>query len=89
MEECEMAEIKFTREEKEALTRRIQQYFEKELDQEIGGFEAEFLLEFISKEIGAYYYNKGLQDAKTIFDVKYEEISESIYDAEKPIPFKK
>jgi uncharacterized protein (DUF2164 family) len=84
-----MSEINFMREEKEALTRRIQQYFEKELDQEIGGFEAEFLLDFISKEIGPYYYNKGLQDAKIIFDVKYEEISEAIYDAEKPILFKK
>lgn len=81
-----MSEIKFSREEKEALSRKIQHYLKEELDQEIGGFDAEFLLDFFSNEIGAYFYNKGLHDAKSIVDIKLEEISDAIYDIEKPIP---
>jgi len=84
-----MTEIKFTREEKDFLTRKIQQYFEKELDYEIGGFDAEFLLDFFATEVGAYFYNKGLTDAKLILDMKLEEMSDAIYAIEKPISFKK
>jgi len=49
-----MSDIEFTSEEKEILVHKIQRYFQK--------FDAEFLLDFFSKEIGAYHYNRGLQD---------------------------
>ena len=54
-----MTEIKFSREEKEVLSRKIQNYLDEELEFNIGVFDAEFLLEFFSKEIGTYFYNKG------------------------------
>jgi uncharacterized protein (DUF2164 family) len=88
-DEEKMTEIEFTREEKDFLTRKIQQYIEKELDFEIGGFDAEFLLDFFAKEVGAYFYNKGLSDAKLILDMKLDEMSDALYAIEKPIPFKK
>jgi uncharacterized protein (DUF2164 family) len=89
LEERQVSEIKFSREEKEVLTRKIQRYINEELDHEFGGFDSEFLLEFFSKEIGAYFYNKGLLDAKSILDMKLEEVSDAIYEIEKPTPFKK
>ena len=78
-----MSEIRFSSEEKGVLAHKIKEYFSKELEHEIGQFEAEFLLEFFSKEIGAYYYNRGLYDARTIFETKLESIDEAIYAIEK------
>ena len=82
-----MSEVEFSKEEKEVIIRKIQLYFKKELDQEIGQFDAECLLDFFSEEVGAYYYNRGLYDAQTIVESKLASIIEVIYEIEKPIEF--
>ena len=74
--------IKFTKEETERLTRKVQLYFNDELDQEIGQFPAQFLLDFFSGEIGPYYYNRGLMDAQEVVNTK---LSEAIYELEQPV----
>lgn len=79
-----MSEIKFSKQEVEAIVKKIQTYFETELDQELGQFDAEFLLDFFAKEVGSYFYNRGLYDAQTLLQKRVEEISEAIYDLEKP-----
>jgi uncharacterized protein (DUF2164 family) len=79
-----VSEIKFSREEKEILVQKLKAYFETELDQEIGQFEAQFFLDFISSEIGAFYYNRGLNDAQAIVLGKMEDISDAFYEIEKP-----
>lgn len=84
-----MSEIKFSKEEIEILTKKIQHYFSEELDYEIGQFDTQFLLDFISKEIGPYYYNRGLYDAQSILENRMESISEAIYDIEKMTDFRK
>ncbi len=78
-----MADIEFTREQKTLLVSQIQKYFVKELDQEVGDFDAEFLLDFFSEKIGGYYYNQGLNDARALLDEKLETITESFYELEK------
>ena len=78
-----MAEIKFSDEEKQAIGLKVQRYVEQELDLEIGQFDAEFLLDFFTKEIGEYFYNRGLYDAQAILESKIEEIGESILQLEK------
>ena len=78
-----MANIEFTREQKTLLVSQIQKYFVKELDQEIGDFDAEFLLDFFSEKIGGYYYNQGLNDARALLDEKLDTITESFYELEK------
>jgi uncharacterized protein (DUF2164 family) len=82
-----MAEIEFTRAEKEILARRIQLYFDQELSQEIGQFDAEFLLDFFAQEIGPYFYNRGLYDARQVIDEQVETISDALYAIEKPTEF--
>ena len=77
-----MSNIKFTKEEQELLVQKIKHYFTNELDQDIGQFDAEFLLDFFSKEIGVYHYNKGLQDAQDIFKVRVDSITDAIYELE-------
>ena len=84
-----MADIEFTKEEKDILVKKIKRYFLEELDQEIKQFDADFLLDFFSKEIGPYFYNRGLYDAQTILESKVETITEGFYEIEKPTEFRK
>lgn len=84
-----MSTISFAKNEKELLINKIQRYFQDELDQELGQFDAEFLLDFFSKEVGAYYYNQGLNDAKTVLADKLDTLMEAIDEIEKPTEFVK
>ncbi|GAA6168419.1 DUF2164 domain-containing protein [Sessilibacter corallicola] len=78
-----MNEIRFPKQETDLIVDKIKKYFNSELDQEIGAFEAEFLIDFFAKEIGPYFYNQGLSDAHTLFSEKADEISYSIQELEK------
>ncbi len=82
-----MAEIEFSKAEKDTIVQKIQDYLNDELDVEIGQFDAEFLLDFFSKEVGAYYYNQGLQDARAVISAKLIDVDEAIYEIEKPTRF--
>jgi uncharacterized protein (DUF2164 family) len=84
-----MSEIEFSKEEIEIITRKIQLYFTEELNQDIGQFDAQFLLDFFSQEIGPYFYNRGLYDSQTILESKLEDMSEAIYELEKTTDFRK
>ncbi|WNC69279.1 DUF2164 domain-containing protein [Thalassotalea nanhaiensis] len=79
-----MSSIKFSNAQKDGLVVKLQRYFEAELDQELGQFDAEFLLDFFAKEMGAVYYNQGLYDAQAILNDKVTDISDAIYEIEKP-----
>lgn len=79
-----MGDIKFTRDEKAHIIKKVEHYFNTELDQDIGNFEAEFLIDFFAKEIGAHFYNQGLNDAQMLFTEKVEELSYTIQELEKP-----
>mgnify|MGYP000170940719 FL=1 len=79
-----MSAIKFTNTEKTLLIDKLQRYFERELDQELGQFDADFLLDFFSKELGAVYYNRGLYDAQSLMSTKIELIAEQIVELELP-----
>tara|TARA_R110000796_G_scaffold131561_3_gene247094 strand:- start:107 stop:352 length:246 start_codon:yes stop_codon:yes gene_type:complete len=80
-----MSPIKFTANEKSLLIDKLQRYFLKELEQELGQFDADFLLDFFTKELGAVYYNRGLYDAQALMSEKLELISEQIVELELPI----
>ncbi len=80
-----MSEIKFTRDETNRIVSKVKEYFITELDQEIGAFEAEFLIDFFAKEIGPHFYNRGLSDAHTLFSEKAEELGYLLQEQEKPI----
>jgi uncharacterized protein (DUF2164 family) len=84
-----MAEITFSNEEKEIITNRIKLYFREELEQEIGQFDAQFLLDFFASEIGVYFYNRGLYDAQAILQSRLDDIAETIYELEKPTAFRR
>ncbi|TRX55927.1 DUF2164 domain-containing protein [Thalassomonas sp. M1454] len=76
--------MKFTRSQNDAMVAKIQRYFINELDQDIGQFDAEFLIDFFAKEMGNAFYNKGLLDAQAIVNEKVLTISDAIYEIEQP-----
>ncbi len=82
-----MSDVQFTSEEKKILVHKIQDYFHNELSEEIGQFDAEFLLDFFSKEIGPYHYNRGLQDSRTLIEENVQTLSQTFYEMEKPTEF--
>jgi uncharacterized protein (DUF2164 family) len=80
-----MDKIEFTKEEKEIMVKKVQIYFNEELDQEIGGFDAAFLIDFFAEEMGAFFYNRGLYDAEAAITEKLSDISDALYELEKPV----
>jgi uncharacterized protein (DUF2164 family) len=75
--------------EKAVLVGKIQRYFDQELKQEIGRFDAEFLLDFFTDQVGAYFYNRGLYDAQALLSAKLDDLGEAIYQLERPTEFKR
>jgi uncharacterized protein (DUF2164 family) len=79
-------DITFSPEEKEVIVRKIKLYFSEELQQQIGSFDAEFLLDFFAKEIGAYFYHRGLYDAQAMLSKK---LNDMLYQLERPTDFQR
>ncbi len=79
-------EIEFTRQEKELMAQKVKAYFRDELNQDIGGFDAEFLVDFFAREMGGFFYNRGLYDAETLITEKVSEIADQLLELEKPVP---
>ena len=79
-----MTDIPLSAQDKEEIARRIQVYFEDELGQDIGTFEATFLFEFFVKEFGSVIYNQGVFDAQAALSKETDRIGEAILSLEKP-----
>jgi uncharacterized protein (DUF2164 family) len=82
-----MSNIEFTKQEKELLVQKLKHYFTNELDQDIGQFDAEFLLDFFGKEMGIYYYNRGFIAPQDIFKSRVDSLTDAIYELEVPTEF--
>ena len=54
-----------------------------ELEVELGQFDADFLLDFISNEMGNHYYNQGLYDAQAVLVDRMDALNDAIYQLEK------
>ena len=80
-----MSPVHFSPAEKSLLIDKLQRYFSRELDQDLEQFDADFLLDFFTKELGAIYYNRGLFDAQTLMSEKLELIAEQIVELELPV----
>ena len=76
-----MAKIEFNKQKRDALLDKLTRYLSKELDCEASPLQAGFLLDFISEQMGPYYYNQGVQDAQILFREKLED---AVYEIEKP-----
>ena len=77
--------IKLDKAQKETLATAIQDYMEDELSVEIGQFDCEFLIDFITEKLGAVYYNKGVEDAKALLERRMLEVSDELYEIEQEV----
>jgi uncharacterized protein (DUF2164 family) len=68
--------FKLEKYEEEEMIREIQRFFREERDEEIGNLAAVLLLDFISKNLGKFYYNKGVQDSHKFISERLLELSE-------------
>jgi uncharacterized protein (DUF2164 family) len=50
-----LGKIEFSKKEKEIMIQKVKMYFREELTQEIGNFDAEFLIDFFAEEIGGFF----------------------------------
>ena len=82
-----MHAIEFSKKEKEILVEKVKSYFESELNQDIGQFDAEFLIDFFSVNLGGYYYNRGLQDAQVVIRSKLDDLEVEVESLEKPTDY--
>jgi len=80
-----MTDIDFSAENKAALIEKLQGYFSRELSQDLGRFDAEFLIDFFAREMGNVFYNQGLHDARAILERRLDQLTEAIDELEKPI----
>lgn len=78
-----MSDIRLSREETALAVSRLQGWFRDELEQELGRLSAEMLLDFIAREVGPVFYNRGLYDAQAVLAARIEDVNEAIYGLEK------
>lgn len=73
-----------SREDKRAIAEQVQAYLRTELQQQVGAFEAEFLLDFVAERIGAHYYNRGLHDARALLATQLDSLDDALYQLQQP-----
>lgn len=74
--------IKLSKETKQKLIDSIKQYFERELDQEIGDLKASQFLEFCLAEIAPSVYNRAIFDAQSYLSDKVSDMGDTCYEPE-------
>ena len=81
-----MADPAIDKPDRELLARALKAWLAAELDVEIGGLDAEFLLDFMAERIGPRFYNQGLRDAATALAKRMDVLTETLEELERPEP---
>lgn len=79
-----MSKLTLDEADKVKMTGQLKSYLEQEFDLSVGAFDAEFLLDFITDNFSATYYNKGLRDAQQVMQEKMETVHDALYELELP-----
>jgi uncharacterized protein (DUF2164 family) len=66
--------IPLTKEQKTEAVAKIKNYISENFDIEIGNMQSEFFLDFITENIGCYYYNKAVADSMAFITDKTEDM---------------
>lgn len=77
--------LKIPRAQKMQIINMVQQYFHEERDEEISDLAAEFLMDFMIKQIGPLIYNQAIEDAQSILSQKMVSLEEDVYALKMPI----
>ena len=74
--------IKLSDERRRELANAVQKFFGEELDREISDFQAERLLDFFIRHLGAPVYNQAIQDARAFLQTKLDDLDGEFYEPE-------
>ena len=76
--------IRLSRERREVILTSIRQFFTEELDREVSRFQAESILDFFVRELGAPVYNQAVKDAQAYIQEKMLDLEGELYEPEEP-----
>lgn len=71
--------------EKQQILREIQQFVWEQTGEEIGVIATQVYFDFFQKKLAAHYYNKGIEDAKKIWEGQNARLEEEWYALENPV----
>ena len=74
--------LELTKEEKTGSIAKLKPHLSELFDIDAGNLQTEMVLDFISKHIGLYYYNKGVLDSMAAMSEKIEDLYLLIKDDE-------
>ena len=69
-----------TKEEIETIVPSLQRYFREEFDVELSEMRAKLLLDYFRKEIGPFFYNRGVADAEKFFRARVEDLPATCFE---------
>lgn len=79
-------DLKFSKEEKDQILEEIRYYFETERDESLGIIATESIFDFFMDTLGKYIYNKALDDTKTWYARRMDDVEADFYSLYKPVP---
>lgn len=79
-----MAKIEIEKHTRDAMVQALSRYLKAELDVEVSGFDAQFLMDFIGETLGPLYYNQALYDAEAVIRARAEQMADAVLQLEKP-----
>lgn len=66
--------IQLSKEQKSNAATKIKEYLEENFEIEVGNLPSEFFVDFITENIGIYYYNKAIADSLSFMTEKAEDL---------------
>lgn len=66
--------IPLTKEQKTKAALKIKEYIAENFELDIGNLQAGFFLDFITKNIGIYYYNQAVSDSMSLITEKIDDM---------------
>lgn len=73
---------KFTRAQKQPAIHAVQQWFQRERDEEIGELAAELLIDALGPTIGRLWYNEAIHDARAVVADRMSVLDEELFALE-------
>lgn len=74
--------IKFSDDARERITIATQRFFAEDLDSELSDFQAERVINFFVRHLGAPVYNQAIQDARAFLQEKLDDLDGEFYEPE-------
>ncbi|MBU1218788.1 DUF2164 domain-containing protein [Myxococcota bacterium] len=74
--------FKFEKETEKQILNSIKQFFNRELEEDIGDLKAMLILDYFNKELAPSVYNKAIADARVYIEEKISDMDNFLYTDE-------